>query len=481
MKNTKLIITMAVLLMAASKPSYSLTESPAETQGLYYLIGGGEALREPLNIAATPKFGLAASLKGATSCDAWDGFHLDGDVIQEMVEDHIQNQVKNFSKQIIVGITAYAQGAIALAVQRAMPEMYDFAMQVDSQLSGEIEVAKMSCETAMENLDQGISPFDNWISASGGFSWANSLNTADATGDINILEAEDNASNEKGEVSVPWVNGELKGGEGEEPILVVHDATLVGYAAQAGAGSSSTDEATSADGEIEFTSIGGGGTVQRPQALAGYWASSGQAAEWAKNVLGETTISYCATCTEGGFEAGKGLQWAAHQEQEEVVTAWNDLYATVAGDPVDASIGELRAISSTRVQITRDVIVALSNLHPQDKRVYIRRLASDVAMYRTIEKGMALRRILKASLQEPGIQTHKAGVEEIEKKITELEEEVQELVFDVEIGSKLVSSVPTALFAYDEAAKSAAMRLGNGFSPNANERTVITPQGPVER
>ncbi len=476
MKKTVIATGFAIAAFGGSPAANAATGVPLNTQGIYFEIGGGDVLRDTLNASPILNAGLSAELNLAMSCDLWDGIHIGLDAYAEMVADHLEAELTALPQQIVTQLMNGVQGYLTAALQRAMPGMYDWAMNIDAQLQGDIEVARMSCEAALEDVNAGNNPFKGWVEESEAFSWMAAIDQGqtdfdDGTevfedGTPNILYAKEAVATNKGEADVPWLTGPAGGASGE-PINLVKDTVIAGYAIQAGDADLANEAATAVQ-EVAYNNIAGE-PQERVQRLGELWATAGDAAAWANEVLGEQTISYCDEC-EGSTTAGKGLGYAAHLEKNTVLDAWSALLEE--GDLMRRTVAELRTVSSTKVQITQDVMESLSSMAVQDRNLFITRLASDVGTYRAVEKALSMRRLLQSALTTPDVQAHPPAVEDVEKLIAELRREVEDFMFEIETSKRLVSDVPAALIAYRDATKARSVQTLYGAPGAANSATL---------
>lgn len=471
------IATLAISAHVGTAQSKTLF--PLEAQGVYLEIGGGDVIRSPLNGGNTPDVLASAnlSLSGGLSCDMWDGLHLSLDAFEGMVEDHLDDAVNELQTQIVTSIVGAAQGLVTAALQRAMPGMYDWSMNVNSQIETNIGEAKLSCDSVLSKVNGGLNPDKGWINSSVTYDWE--LRTNGGVDDVengvgrppehvdgNILRASQNVANNKGETDIPWFTG-MRGGASQEPILVVNDSAIAGYAVQSGS-AVTDDAATGAAQDVDYLSPGNGAvtTETETQELAELWGTPQQAADWITDVVGEKTVSFCEECTPSS-QAGRGLDAKAHEERNAAITAWQALLDQ--GDLRARTIGDMQSVSSNKVHIPSSVLEALELMPDQDKMMFINRMASDVAAARTVEKALAARSLLKSALSTPEVQGIEDARTEIEAQIGFLRNEIEDMLFDIEAGNKLASKTPGLLVNYHKAKIAAAAAKPRIRAPILND------------
>lgn len=460
MRNTILSGLIAFSALGSTN-AFALTGIPLSTQGLYYEIGGGDIIREPL-AKATPlaAVGMGADLNvGGLSCDAWEGLHLDLDAYADMVEDHLTQQIESLQRQIVESMIGLAQGYATAALQRALPGMYDWSMNVRAQLDVAVELAQSSCESVLADINSNVDPLADWKRSSLGYDWALDLGAGveRQTGVANdgpttVIRARRENSQNIGATSLPWFGDNVSsGGEGEEAIEVVKDSVIAGYVQQVD-GADLANGAQESEGEITRNSLTSIIPTAGDTRLPVLWDNAEDAAEWVASVVGEETVSFCETCAST-TTAGTGLPAKVHEEKNRLIDLWRGY---LAGDLSALDLGELALVSSTKTILTQDVMIALSRVTPQDRGMLITRLISDVAVNNVIEQAFAARTMLRSSLTTSEIQGNEAAKETILAKLDLLRREIDEVMFEVETNRKLLSDVPSGILALHEARKAIA-------------------------
>ncbi|MDH8142262.1 integrating conjugative element protein, partial [Klebsiella pneumoniae] len=105
-----------------------------------------------------------------------------------------------------------------------------------------------------------------------------------------------------------WVGGEKRGGKGQPPIKVVHDATAAGWNILNQQPATSTTSLTSSECDGELCST---------------WKSPEEAAGWMTRVVGEQTISVAQATDDpdarSGAQAGIGLHPLIDEEKAKIL------------------------------------------------------------------------------------------------------------------------------------------------------------------
>ncbi len=477
----KSIVVLSVIMALSNAQSAYAFGSSAETPLLYFEMGGGEPMREPFTTTKLLSVDLNAGFKTLSACDIWDVKHLENPIetFTDMVKDHVEGTMDQLGQQILINITAMAQGLLASAVQRAMPGMYDYGQNVHAQLDVKLDVAKKSCESVVDEIQGGTSPFSDWKNASAGEAWKEALGVSiSATGAVttstigtqpNIIRAQDAVARNEGNSSIEWFGGK-KGGNGAEPIELIKDTVTAGYALQAGTNTTATG--ATASGNVTF-SRADGTTTDRPNRLGTLWADSEAASEWATKVVGERKVSFCPTCEGSEFQAGTGLMASYYEEREIFVQGWAAILAKTETPTID----EMSGVSGGNVHFTKHVYDALMDMIPQERQLYAERLSADAAISATAEKAMALRRILKSAQSTPEVNAYEHVKEELELVQADLKTELDEMKWAIDLQQALSSNSAGKLVAFHRAKQDRSLAIPLGTANSApQDRSILGPK-----
>ena len=183
------------------------------------------------------------------------------------------NGITNGFQQLMGNVIQSATGAVAslpaMVIQRANPQLYD--LLTNGVLQGRLDFDKslLNCQKMAEKMtDLAADSASVFRSQSGELPVL-------AASDNDAIRTDQKAAKEAAEKGKRWVGGEKRGGKGQPPIKVVHDATAAGWNILNQQPATSTTSLTSeCDGE-----------------LCTIWASPEEAAGWMTRVAGEQTIS----------------------------------------------------------------------------------------------------------------------------------------------------------------------------------------------
>lgn len=143
-------------------------------------------------------------------------------------------------------------------------------------------------------------------------------------------------------------------------------------------------------------------------------------------------------------------------KHDEIVTEVRAAFEQILPSETPLSAEQLSTVSAPGIQITLDLIKRLRRLPKAEAAIAAARLAEEVAMARTIERGLYAKRVLLSGRREPNIANSPAR-DEIDRAISELSEEIETLVFEADVRHKLVSHTArnVLLFGEQESSRSA--------------------------
>ena len=114
------------------------------------------------------------------------------------------------------------------------------------------------------------------------------------------------------------------------------------------------------------------------------------------------------------------------------------------------------------------MIEALQDLPAVDRTIFIGKLSGEISQARSIDKLLLLRRLLLAGRQVPEIAGVEPAQREIDRKLAELDREIENLLFDTRVRKAVVSdTVGTLLRVYrDRNRESLAIPVMPYVDPN---------------
>ena len=294
-----------------------------------------------------------------------------------------------------------------------------------------------SCETMQAQAARGQNPFTDWATVSMGDDWKKHMD--DAANNPNDPKASDantakhTVDSDNGSKGVPWIGKANAGGVGQPPIQVIHDTAVAGYNTLIGGGRGDNDlsPAPKTDDDAHLVSI---------------WPDPTAAANWIVGVVGDETVTTCNNCTKGSTP-GLGLLPANEALAAKIAKKLGKLVSKE--QPLNAD--NLAAVSAPGVMVNTAVINAMQNMPPNEQAILVGKLAQDVASARIIDEALLAKRMLETGSRVPSIYTNQAAQHNIQRAITDLVQDMNNLSFDVDMRRKVVSHTITDILQNQQA------------------------------
>ena len=409
-----IISSMTRLVCAQGSTDATATEDnhtpiPATDSIWYYEIGGAQAISRPANPEVTTvRIGGSVELGLGYSCGKFDPV---------VSVSNILNNIRQGAEDMLNAMVTAANAAIAslpaLILQRANPGLYDLMQNALLKAEETVNLTTKSCEQIEYELAQGKDPFREWVILSKGTDWKMIM----GSGGVDIVDAKKQVERDNGKNGIPWLGGR-RGGEGQEPIAIVADTVKAGY---------NVTLNRSADAEGISTSAADNLLVQT-------WPDVDQAQEWAVKVLGDLIVQTCEGCEPAGVP-GTGV---LPEHDETRIQAEEHLLELVDGS-LPPTLGNLESLSAPGTGVTREAIEALQDLSQVDSQIFIAKLAGEISQAQLIDKLLLLRRLLLAGRQVPEIAAVEPAQREIDRKLIELDREIDNLLFDTRVRKEVMS------------------------------------------
>jgi integrating conjugative element protein (TIGR03755 family) len=321
---------------------------------------------------------------------------------------------------VLDAATAAVAALPGLILQRANPGLYDLMQNGILQGKLDIEYAKTTCEELSRRLADKL-PVDDWTLVSTGQNWRQV-----AASGVDIIEAKRTVEATAGEGGVPWTCGELRGGAGQPPVDVNADTVVAGYNVLLNRSPCDDTPVALAD--------------PAESRLAVQWDSPAAAAEFAVEVLGDTAIRTCEGCDRLESTPGKGLAFVHDETRVDVEVALADLVAAPAAPTFD----ELMAVSAPPgILVTRPLIEAIRA--DEERDLIVERLAGEIALARTLERALLVRRMIQAGKREPNIASIGPAQDALETSLSDLTGEIDGLLYELSVRSAITSNTAQKL------------------------------------
>lgn len=394
---------------------------------LYYMLGGGEPIsRAPSNRSKPLVIGGDISWNTDLMCGDFD--------MALSVENQLKGVEGAFS-DLMGNIINSAQGTIAslpaMVIQRVNPALYDLLQNGVLQASEEFHIAQVSCESMTDAMGDVIDG-GGWEEVATGVYWGKESQKG---GDILTTKRDASVKGPNG--GVVWVGGNKRGGAGQPPVVLVGDTAKAGYNILL---ERAPDNKSSTTGTCSGSSI------------CEQWVSPQAFSDWMVAVVGEEKIRTCVDCDKVDTQAGMGLAKQVGIEQVKIAEKLKELVESDNAPSQD----DLKAVSGgPGMLISRRVIESLRGEKPEEQLVLIDRLSSEMAVVRTMERSMIARRAMLAGMKEPNIAQIGIAEESLETYVDELTQEMENLLFEMEVRERVASNTTTFLLRRDMSRKQA--------------------------
>ena len=420
------LLFTAVLVWSSTGLS---AQAPTEESLWYYEIGGAEPVSVPANPSvASVALGGSAQLGLGYSCGKFDPV---------AAVTHTLNDIRTGADNMMSAMTAAASAAIAalpaLILQRANPGLYDLFQNALLQAQETMQLATKSCEQMEAEIAAGKNPYADLITLSKGNDWKVQM----GIGGNDAVTAKEAVENSNGNSGIPWVGGQA-GGAGQPVLQFTGDIVKAGY-------NINMNRPVTAAGPVLSASA---------TRLSAIWNTPTDARDWVVEVVGENIVTTCDTCRKDSIP-GTGLLPKLHQEAAAVTV---DLQNLVSGTATP-TLANLEKITAPGVAITRQVIEAVREMPATEQGLIIGRLVSEISTARTIEKALFARRLLLTGRQVPEVYATEVAREHADSSITELDKEIENLLFETRVRKEVVSDTIATLLQRAAARRQASLNV----------------------
>jgi len=411
---------------------------PTNDNSFYYQMGGGKSI-------AAPAYQGASSIPLHVEGDLGLGYNCG--VFNPMLSitnslNAIQNSFENIEQSVVNNATSAIAEFPMYVIARADPSLYNLLNNGLLGARKDFELSTKSCQAMQSEISKGQNPYANWASLSMGNDWKyqmslagnNSMTaTQDSTSD-DINQVKQKVDKDNGTNGVPWVHGQdigrnakYAGGDGQPPIILMHDTIIAGYNVILQAGRNYDDDSAPVHTDANAHLID---TFSNPKI----------AADWISNVLGDEKI----TTYNGGNKqstAGVGLL----SDIDKIMTEINQKLQNLVSNKDSLSIENLQAVSAPGVMINSAVINAIREQPAVSQSILIKKLSQEIATSKLIDKALLAKQILQEGRQVPAIYANSAAQVSLKQSSERLDQEINNLLFEVNVRKSLVSNTVTQL------------------------------------
>ncbi|MEW8015091.1 MAG: integrating conjugative element protein [Candidatus Sedimenticola endophacoides] len=404
---------------------------PTQRQSWYYEIGGAEPISAPANPnASSITLGAGAALNLGYSCGRFDITASVSNMFGD-ITNSLQNTLMNTARGAIAALPLYI-------MQRAAPGLYELFQSYAVDFKRTFDLAQKSCEDFERDILAGKDPYAGWLALAKGESWK-----AEMAAGNDAVAAKENVENQGGDSGLTWLGGARAAGAGQSPIQPVRDSVEAGW-----------------NMELDRAPTDNTGYVPPPvdpPRLVELFPTRQDAGNFAVRVLGDQVIRTCDGCTREAI-GGHGLLPEYNRERADVATTLSTL---VGGTAVPTST-ELEAITAPGVGIGANIIQTLRRLPPDEQSIMAGRLASEIALARTVERMLTIRRLALTARREPNVQGNQEAQEAIAQAVGEIEQEVEYALYEGRVRKEISSNTAAMLIARDNQLRGEGARTPRG-------------------
>lgn len=411
-RNARALMLVVLILWNSA---YAATKAPTEDSLWYYEIGGAEPVSAPANPSVVSvTLGGSAQLGLGYSCGKFDPVAAVTNTLND-----IGSGVDNMLNAMTAAASAAIASLPALILQRANPGLYDMFQNALLKAEETMQLATKSCEQMEAEIAQGKNPYADLITLSKGNDWKLQM----GVGGNDAVTAKDAVETSNGDNGVPWIGGQA-GGSGQPLLEFTGDIVKAGY-------NLNMNRPLTAVGPVPPASA---------TRLTEVWATPADARDWVVDVVGENIVTTCDTCRKDSIP-GTGLLPKLYQEASTVTVEIQNL---VSG-ATPPTLANLDNITAPGVAITRQVIEAIREMPASEQSLIMGRLVSEISTARTVEKALFARRLLLTGRQVPEVYATEVAREHADTSITELDKEIENLLFETRVRKEVVSDTVTML------------------------------------
>jgi integrating conjugative element protein (TIGR03755 family) len=460
-------IVMVPILWVAVPFSARADLIPTNDNSFYYRVGGGQNIPAPPNRGA---YSIPLKADNAVSMNYNCGV-FDGQLSITNSLNGITNSFQNISQSVLGNATAAVMEFPMYILSRADPSLYNMLNNGLLGARQDLDVSTKTCQTMKNDLHRGQNPYENWASISMGDDWKYQMSLTGNSGlssqsdsandDINLVSKkidEDSGSN-----GVPWVQGantdrkgKYAGGRGQPAITVLRDTSIAGYNVILQENRAYDDKSAPHRSDDNAR-------------LVDTWSTPVSAADWITNVLGDEKVT---TYNGGEKQSSPGV--GLLPDTKTLTTTITEQLQDLVSSKEAISLEKLQAISAPGIMINSSVIIAVRQQTSVNQSILIEKLAQEVATAQVIDKALLARQILLEGGQVPDIYANHAAQASIHRGLERLKQEIDNLLFNVQVHKALVTDTVTQLLnqTQQQQTNHATIQPNEPFAPVLNQGAI---------
>lgn len=426
---TLLLFVGGAPAMAADVDFTNVEIRPVDNSALYYNIGGGEPYLFAYDKRYHLNLGVGVRWSAGNICSGFDPKVS----IKNTLRD-AERSLYGYVDDVIASIPTLVMSWGISKLQEANPGIYDLITKGLVDAKEEYNLSVKSCEAMTNDVANGENPVDGWVSIGTRDSWSKQSSEPDAG------QAEEAVERTAGNEGIQGPGGVDLGGRHQEPIRTVGDVVGAGY-----------------------DHLNPVSTERRIEAL---WSHRDDAVDWVTSVVGEKEVRVCKHCSPKlKTKIGQGLRTKIKEERENIAPE----LGTLVGMSSQPTKDELDNISAPGmgIMVTEDLIRALrEETSTAERSILGGRLATELALARTVEKALVAMDLIKAGRQEPNVAANAEYQKEADKVLTRIQSEIDGILYEKNVKQQVFANTAQVLM------KRRSARMGSGDAGAAIGRSA---------
>ncbi|WP_049722439.1 integrating conjugative element protein [Gilvimarinus polysaccharolyticus] len=418
--------------IAADIDFANLDIRPVDNSALYYNIGGGEPYLFAYDKRYHLNLGVGFRWSAGNVCTGFDPKAS----IKNTLRD-TERSLYGYVDDVIASIPTLVASWGISKLQEANPGIYDLITKGLVDAKEEYNLSVKSCEAMTNDVANGENPVDGWVSIGTRDSWNNQASEPDAG------QAEETVERTAGNEGIQGPGGVDLGGRYQEPIRTVGDVVGAGY-----------DHLNPASTERRIENL---------------WSHRDDAVDWVTSVVGEKEVKVCKSCSPKlKTKIGQGLRTKIKEEREYIAPELGALVG-MSSQPTKDELDNISA-PGMGIMVTEDLIRALREESSTAERSILgARLATELALARTVEKALVSMDLIKAGRQEPNVAANAEYQKEADKVLARLQSEIDGILYEQNVKQRVFAKTAQVLMERRSARMSsgdAGAAIGRSASPD---------------
>ena len=346
-------------------------------------------------------------------------------------------------------------------LEKAAPKLYNLIENAMTGAQDTFNVSMKDCQSALGEIKQGKSPYQNWFTLSDSNNWMHHAKAAQQNQDVDINAAVTETTKTGSDEGVQWVHKGASGGKvgHQVPIKVISDVAIAGYNILI-------------DPKRPLDDRAAPDTKSNP-AITTFWPKPQDAGDFATLVLGDIKISSENDVNTQDTHAGVGLvpiltacPTASTKDRTCVKTLTGKLTQLVNSDQMPSS-QDLAQVSANGVAVTAEVILTLRRKNAATQSLYESHIGEDIAMQNLVDEALLLRRMLIAGSQAQAVHALQPALDTITVTLKQLNKDIDNLLFEHNIRKEMTSNAIKTLMAEQSHNQTSSSKQENTTEPES--------------